>query len=136
VYYTEDLKMAKLTNEEALVVTEGLDELSKLEIPIGMSFRVSRIMKIVAAQVDLYMTERNKLVDKYAIRDSEGNVKSDGQNVSVERGYLVDVVELNKETGDDIPTLKESEIVEFCEKSGVNVKASTLFKLSSVIEGA
>lgn len=73
----------KLSNEKILADIAKLMEISKKVLPIKASYAIAKNMKKIEDELEIYYKEREKLIDKYAEKDENGNVKID------ETGFIV-----------------------------------------------
>lgn len=73
----------KLSNEKILADIAKLREISKKVLPIKASYAIAKNMKKIEDELEIYYKEREKLIDKYAEKDENGNVKID------ETGFIV-----------------------------------------------
>lgn len=73
----------KLSNEKILADIVKLREISKKVLPIKASYAIAKNMKKIEDELEIYYKERDKLIDKYAEKDENGNVKID------ETGFIV-----------------------------------------------
>jgi hypothetical protein len=79
----ERRKAMKLSNEKILADIAKLREISKKVLPIKASYAIAKNMKKIEDELEIYYKEREKLIDKYAEKDENGNVKID------ETGFIV-----------------------------------------------
>jgi len=73
----------KLSNEKILADIVKLREISKKVLPIKASYAIAKNMKKIEDELEIYYKERDRLIDKYAEKDENGNVKID------ETGFIV-----------------------------------------------
>lgn len=73
----------KLSNEKILADIAKLMEISKKVLPIKASYAIAKNMKKIEDELEIYYKEREKLIDKYAEKDENGNIKID------ETGFIV-----------------------------------------------
>lgn len=73
----------KLSNEKILADITNLREISKKVLPIKASYAIAKNLKKIEDELEIYYKEREKLIDKYAEKDENGNVKID------ETGFIV-----------------------------------------------
>lgn len=69
----------KLTNQELLNSIPTLRKLSQEQLPIRVSYTISKNIKSIEEELIIYEEERQKLIKKYAELDKEGNPKVDEQ---------------------------------------------------------
>ncbi|MFA5558830.1 MAG: hypothetical protein WDA59_05145 [Methanofastidiosum sp.] len=54
-----------------------LTTIGNKDMPMKVSYKISKLLKVLSKEFANYDLNRNKLIDKYADKDSEGNVKRD-----------------------------------------------------------
>lgn len=69
--------MIKATREQFLVSEKGLTILAKAQLPIGLAYRVNRIIKQVADLLNETESVRQEILDKYGERQEDGTLKVD-----------------------------------------------------------
>jgi len=85
----------KLTNQELLNSIPTLQELSKEQLPIKISYTISKNIKIIEEELKIYEEERQKLIKKHAELDKEGKPKvNDNGNYIIKQENQLD---FNKE---------------------------------------
>lgn len=67
----------KLSNRKIVEGLRGLKELSEKQIPVNISFKIAKNTSKVEAILKIFNREKEKLIDKYAEKDSKGNVITD-----------------------------------------------------------
>ncbi len=71
----------KLTNKKILNDAAFLSELSKKQgLPIKVSYAIAKNIKAIENELNIYNSERQKLLDKYCVKDKEGKNKIDENN--------------------------------------------------------
>lgn len=69
----------KLTNQELLNSIPTLRKLSQEQLPIRVSYTISKNIKSIEEELIIYGEERQKMLKQYAELDKEGNPKVDEQ---------------------------------------------------------
>ena len=109
--------MIELTVQEMIDSIPTLRELSNKQLKSKVAYKLARIAREVDKESQLFNDERNKLIEKYAERDEEGNFKPN------ENGQIyVDVTNLEKveQFSNEINELLETEIEVNAEKLSLN----------------
>lgn len=70
----------KLTNRKIVNDANFLGTLTNKQLPIKVSYAIAKNVSKIEKELDLYNKERQKLVDKYCIKDEKGNNKIDENN--------------------------------------------------------
>ena len=73
----------KLTNKKILNDIHMLNNLSNLELPVKVSYKIAKNIMNIEKELKVYNTQRQKLIDKYCLKD-ENN-----QNVIDENKILL-----------------------------------------------
>lgn len=85
----------KLTNQELLNSIPTLQKLSQKQLPIKVSYTISKNIKAIEEELKIYEEERQKLIKKYAELDKEGKPKvNDNGNYIIKQENQLD---FNKE---------------------------------------
>jgi len=63
--------MVKIYLGELDSILTGLDSLINKELPIKLSYSLSKLIKTLESEYKILMEKRNKLIDKYAERDDK-----------------------------------------------------------------
>lgn len=64
-----NIKLDNLAN-----ILEGMNILLQKELPIKISYKLSRLNKILSDEYQQFEESRKKLIDKYGNKDSDGNL--------------------------------------------------------------
>ena len=56
-------------------IISSLSNLVTKELPIKLSYRLSKLIKVLANEHELYNQNKNEIIKKYAEKDEEGNIK-------------------------------------------------------------
>lgn len=71
----------KLTNSKIVNDVAFLSELSKKQgLPIKVSYAIAKNIKAIENELNIYNSERQKLLDKYCVKDEKGKNKIDENN--------------------------------------------------------
>ena len=70
----------KITIRKILNDTNSLAVISQKQLPIKVSYAIAKNIKKLESELDIYNKERQKLIDKYCIKDEEGNNVIDENN--------------------------------------------------------
>ena len=66
----------KLSNEKLVNSIDVLSKLTKMELPIKLSYAFSKNITNIDRELVAYNKERQKLIEKYGEKDKEGNLKT------------------------------------------------------------
>lgn len=67
----------KLTNRKIINDVGLLLKLSNIQLPVRTSYVISRNIKKIEKELEIYNEERQKLLDKYAEKNEDGSLKVD-----------------------------------------------------------
>lgn len=70
----------KLTNRKIVNDANFLGTLTNKQLPIKLSYAIAKNVSKIEKELELYNKEKQKLVDKYCIKDEKGNNKIDENN--------------------------------------------------------
>lgn len=124
----------KLTNKKIVNDSMILMEISRKELPIKVSYALAKNISKIEKELQIYNSERQKLLDKYCIKDENGENKVDENNqLKIQEEYLKDwerdIKELqNIELEIDIHKFKINEL------DGYNMSPSELMVIDYMIE--
>lgn len=124
----------KLTNKKIVNDSMILMEISRKELPIKVSYALAKNISKIEKELEIYNSERQKLLDKYCIKDEHGENKVDENNqLKIQEEYLKDwnqdIKELqNIELEIDIHKFKLEEL------NGYNMTPSELIAIDYMIE--
>lgn len=65
----------KLSNAKILDSVSTLSKISKMELPIKVSYAIAKNITKIESELKIYNIEKQKLIDKYAVKDEHGNLK-------------------------------------------------------------
>lgn len=78
-----------LTIRKILNDTNSLAVISKKQLPIKVSYAIAKNIKKIESELKVYNEERQKLIDKYCIKDDEGkNVIDENNNLKIADEHL------------------------------------------------
>lgn len=123
-----------LTNKKIVNDSMILMEISRKELPIKVSYALAKNISKIEKELDIYNSERQKLLDKYCIKDEHGENKVDENNqLKIQEEYLKDwnqdIKELqNIELKIDIHKFKLEEL------NGYNMSPNELIAIDYMIE--
>lgn len=66
----------KLSNENLVNSIGVLSKLNNMELPIKISYALSKNISKIDAELTAYNVERQKLIEKYGEKDQEGKLKT------------------------------------------------------------
>lgn len=124
----------KLTNKKIVNDSMILMEVSRKELPIKVSYALAKNIAKIEKELEIYNSERQKLLDKYCIKDENGENKIDKNNqLKIQEEYLKDwerdIKELqNIELEIDIHKFKINKL------DGYNMSPSELMAIDYMIE--
>lgn len=70
----------KLTNERILNDSAKLAQIAQKELPIKASYAIAKNLAKLETELKTYNTEREKLIEKYSIKDENGKTVADENN--------------------------------------------------------
>ena len=70
----------KLTNRKIVNDANLLGNLTHKQLPIKISYAIAKNVAKIEKELEIYNKERQKLIDKYCIKDEEGNNLVDENN--------------------------------------------------------
>lgn len=73
----------KLTNQALLNSIPTLQKLSQEQLPIKISYTISKNIKAIEEELKIYEEERQKLIKKYAELDKEGKPKVNDNGIYI-----------------------------------------------------
>ncbi|WP_290063442.1 hypothetical protein [Paraclostridium bifermentans] len=124
----------KLTNKKIVTDSMILMDISRKELPIKVSYALAKNISKIEKELQIYNSERQKLLDKYCVKDGNGENKVDENNqLKIQEEYLKDwekdIKELqNIELEIDIHKFKLEEL------NGYNMTPSELIAIDYMIE--
>lgn len=70
----------KLTNRKIVSDANFLGTLTNKQLPVKVSYAIAKNVSKIESELKIYNDERQKLLDKYCIKDEEGKNKIDENN--------------------------------------------------------
>ncbi|WP_286312047.1 DUF1617 family protein [Romboutsia ilealis] len=70
----------KLTNRKIVNDSNFLAILTQKQLPVKVSYAIAKNISKIESELKIYNTERQKLIDKYCVKDEEGNNVIDENN--------------------------------------------------------
>ena len=64
----------KLTNRKIVNDANLLGNLTHKQLPIKVSYAIAKNISKIEKELEIYNKERQKLIDKYCLKDEEGNL--------------------------------------------------------------
>lgn len=79
----------KITNRKIVNDANFLGDLTHKQLPIKVSYAIAKNVSKIERELEIYNKERQKLIDKYCIKDEEGNNVIDENNqLKIDDEYL------------------------------------------------
>lgn len=79
----------KITNRRIVMDANLLGSLTQKKFPIKVSYALAKNLSKIEKELEIYNIERQKLIDKYCIKDENGENKIDKDNkLSLDEKYL------------------------------------------------
>ncbi|WP_238886408.1 hypothetical protein [Clostridium sp. YIM B02551] len=101
----------RLSNERIVNNAAKLKEIAQKQLPIKVSYAIAKNISKIESELKIYNKEREKLIDKYAVKDTEGKILS-YENGNVK--FKEDCIELwNKDINELLAIENEIEIHQF-----------------------
>lgn len=122
----------KITNNQMVNSIPNLKTLSQKQLPIQVSYKIAKNIRNIEQELVIYERERQKLVDRYAEKDTEGKpkVNDNGNYVIKDKlNWNKDILELlNFETDVEI------EKIDIKELDGVEISPGELMTIDYMIK--
>ena len=83
----------KITNEILVNSIGVLSKLTNMELPIKLSYALSKNITKIDSELKVYNKERQKLIEKYGAKDEDGKIKT-REDGTID---IIDTEEWNKE---------------------------------------
>ena len=100
----------KLSNKKILDDANALSSLNNKQLPVKVSFAISKNIGKIESVLKIYNTEREKLLEKYSKKDGEGKFIIENGNITIQENR---VEEWNKDIEDLLAIENEVEIHKF-----------------------
>ena len=78
----------KLTNRKILNDANLLGNLTHKQLPIKVSYAIAKNISKIEKELEIYNKERQKLIDKYCLKDEEGNLIDENNQFKIADGNL------------------------------------------------
>lgn len=83
--------MVKVSNEKLINSVNVLSTLSGMKLPIKVSYAIAKNIGKIESELKTYNSERQKLIDKYSVKDEEGKTKVDENGtINIQEEFLED----------------------------------------------
>lgn len=127
--------MIKLSNEKLVNSIQALNNLSQQQLPITISYAISKNIDKIESELKIYNKERKKLIEKYSAKDEDGKTKfGENESVTIEVEYIED---WNREMIELLGMENEIHIhqisISKLEDSNFNIAPSELMKIDYMI---
>lgn len=123
----------KLTNGKILNDSAKLSEIAQKQLPVKASFAIAKNLAKLETELKTYNTEREKLIEKYSVKDEKGKTIIDENNqIKIQEEYLRD---WNKDFQELLDIENEVDIHTFSIEAlnGYNMSASELMLIGCMI---
>lgn len=77
----------KLSNERVVNNSNVLGVISQKNLPIKVSYAIAKNISKIEAELKVYNSERQKLIDKYSIKDKEGKPLIEENSIKIADEY-------------------------------------------------
>ena len=78
----------KLTNRKIVNDANLLWNLTHKQLPIKVSYAIAKNISKIEKELEIYNKERQKLIDKYCLKDEEGNLIDENNQFKIADGNL------------------------------------------------
>ena len=75
--------MIKISLNEIIVLTPLLKELLNSSFDSSSSFKIGRLIRELDKELELFDISRKKIIDKYGLRDSQGNFLTENNQIKI-----------------------------------------------------
>ncbi|WP_286904271.1 hypothetical protein [Clostridium sp. UBA1652] len=126
----------KLSNEIIVNSANALSQLSVMELPVKVSYAIAKNINKIEKELKVYNAERQKLIQKYAVKDTDGKPKIDENGtMNIQEELLEDWNKDTKELSSienkiDIHLIKLDDLF----NCSCNISASILAAVEYMIE--
>lgn len=124
----------KLTNKKILNDAMAIGTISNKELPIKVSYALAKNIAKLDKEIEIYNKERQKLIDKYSVKNADGKTVIDENNqIKIQDKFLDDWNKDIKELQDieveiDIHKFKLEEL------NGYNMTPAELMAINYMLE--
>ena len=126
----------KLTNKTIENSINSLARLSLMELPVKVSYAIAKNINKINKEIKVFNSERQKLIQKYSIKDKDGKPKvNEDDTISIKEDLLEEWNrELNElleiENDIDIHLIKEDDLI----NASCNISPSILIDVEYMIQ--
>ena len=84
--------MVNVTMQEALDFGKAYNFFNEVKLPLKAAYKLTKIKNAVEAEVEIYRTKFQEIVDTYAKKDEEGNLmyNEDGTQILIKDGMVME----------------------------------------------
>lgn len=80
----------KLSNNQIVNDAAALGAISQKNLPIKVSYALAKNIGKIEGELQIYNKEKQKLIDKYSIKDEEGKPLIEDNNIRIAEEYIMD----------------------------------------------
>ncbi len=80
----------KLSNERIVNDTSVLGAISQKSLPIKVSYAIAKNIAKIEAEIKVYNKERQKLIEKYSVKDEEGKPLIEDNSIKIAPEHIED----------------------------------------------
>jgi len=80
----------KLSNERIVNDANVLGAISQKNLPIKVSYAIAKNIAKIEAEIKVYNKERQKLIEKYSVKDEEGKPLIEDNNIRIAEEFIMD----------------------------------------------
>ena len=80
----------KLSNERIVNDANVLGAISQKNLPIKVSYAIAKNIAKIENELKVYNKEKQKLIDKYSVKDEEGKPLIEDNNIRIAEEYIMD----------------------------------------------
>ena len=80
----------KLSNERIVNDANVLGAISQKNLPIKVSYAIAKNIAKIEAEIKVYNKERQKLIEKYSVKDEEGKPLIEDNNIRIAPEHVED----------------------------------------------
>ena len=124
----------RLSNEEIVNDSAVLSKMANRELPVKVSYAIAKNLIKLESELKIFTAEKNKLIEKYSIKDEQGKTVVDENNhVNIQADHIDD---WNKEFEELLAIENEIEIHKFSidNLNGYNITPSELMTIDYMID--
>ena len=121
---------------------ETLKKINEQELPVKLSYYLCRNFKRISFEINTYDEQRNKLINKYAVKDENDEVvvntnENGEQTVKIDDKYMEEWLgEINKLAGLELEISIDKINIEDLINSECKISASELRKIEYLIDNS